>query len=203
VPEIGLFPLELVLLPSERVPLHIFEPRYKELIGECLAESRDFGIVLEDERGRRDIGTRATVIEVLQQFDDGRMNVVIEGGERFRLQALTSGRSFLTAEVESVEDEDEPAQPAARARALELFRRLAEVAEAEVDEPTADADLLSFELAARVDFGVDVKQDLLELCSERARIERVIELLEQATEAVMQEREVRERASGNGRVSPR
>ena len=79
MPEIGLFPLELVLLPTERVPLHIFEPRYKELIGECLTEGREFGLVLEDAEGRREIGTRARVIEVLQVFDDGRMNVVVEG----------------------------------------------------------------------------------------------------------------------------
>jgi len=203
VSEIGLFPLELVLLPTERVPLHIFEPRYKELIGECLTESRDFGLLLEDERGRRDVGTRAAVVEVLQQFDDGRMNIVVEGGERFRVRELTSGRSFPTAEVEALDDEDGSADPSARARALEVFRRLAEAAEAEVDEPAADTDALSFELAARVDFGVDVKQDLLELRSEAVRLARVIELLQGATDAILQEREVRERASGNGRVSPR
>ena len=90
--EIGLFPLELVLLPTERVPLHIFEPRYKELIGECLRSGREFGLVLQDEQGRRDIGTRAAVVEVLQVFDDGRMNVVVEGHERFRLRELTTGR---------------------------------------------------------------------------------------------------------------
>src|ERR671935_1887103 len=106
--ELGLFPLALVLLPTERVPLHIFEPRYKELIGECLADGTEFGLVLEDENGRRDIGTRAAVIEVLQVFDDGRMNVIVEGRERFRLLELTDGREFLTGEVEPVEDEPDP-----------------------------------------------------------------------------------------------
>ena len=72
MPEIGLFPLELVLLPTERVPLHIFEPRYKELIGECLTEGREFGLILEDEQGRREIGTRARVVEVLQRYGRGR-----------------------------------------------------------------------------------------------------------------------------------
>jgi len=92
VDEIGLFPLELVLLPTERVPLHIFEPRYKELIGECLRSGDEFGLVLQDDQGRREIGTRAAVVEVLQVFDDGRMNVIVEGHERFRLRELTSGR---------------------------------------------------------------------------------------------------------------
>src|SRR5215813_8570092 len=135
--EIGLFPLELVLLPTERVPLHIFEPRYKELIGECLEEGREFGLVLEDENGRREIGTSAAVIEVLQVFEDGRMNVVVEGRDRFRLLELTDGREFLTGEVESVEDETDPAGPDDVAKAVAIFRRLVEVAEAEVDEPDA------------------------------------------------------------------
>jgi len=204
VPEIGLFPLALVLVPTERVPLHIFEPRYKELVGECLTEGREFGLVLEDENGRRDVGTLAAVIEVLQVFDDGRMNVVVEGRDRFRVVELTDGRSFPTGDVESLDDEDdEPPEPAAVERAMTLFRRLAEVAEADVDEPEGAPELLSFELAARVDFGLDLKQELLELRSEHRRIMRLAELLETAIEAVAREREVRERASGNGRVSPR
>lgn len=104
--EIGLFPLELVLLPTERVPLHVFEPRYKELVGECLRSGLEFGLVLQDDQGRREIGTRAAVVEVLQVFDDGRMNVVVEGHDRFRLLEMTSGRAFLTGEVEAIDDED-------------------------------------------------------------------------------------------------
>ena len=90
--EIGLFPLELVLLPTERVPLHIFEERYKELIGECMALDRTFGLVFADERGLREIGTLAAVTAVLERFDDGRLNILAEGRERFRLVALTRGR---------------------------------------------------------------------------------------------------------------
>ena len=105
--EIGLFPLNLVLLPGEQAPLHIFEPRYRELIGECLAQGDEFGLVLADDDGMREIGCRAGVIEVLEQFDDGRLNVVVEGHERIRIAELTEGRSFMTAEVEDVGDEDE------------------------------------------------------------------------------------------------
>ena len=202
MPEIGLFPLELVLLPTERVPLHVFEPRYKELVGECLREDREFGLLLEDEQGRRDVGTRALVVEVLEVFDDGRMNVVVEGRERFRLLELTDGRSFLTADVEPIEDVDDP--PATRDvdRVFELFRRLIAVAEADVEEPEEPGGPLSFELAARIDFGQDLKQELLELTSERKRLRRLAELIERAIVAIEREREVRERASGNGRVSP-
>lgn len=201
--EIGLFPLELVLLPTERVPLHIFEPRYKELIGECLRSGDEFGLVLEDEQGRREIGTRAAVVEVLQVFDDGRMNVVVEGHDRFRLRGLTSGREFLTGEVEPVDDEDEDADASGSdsERALALFRELVEAVGEEIDEPDGGSGSLSFEIAARVDFGIEPKQELLELLSEPERLRQLCVLLEGAIEAVRREREVRERASTNGKVS--
>jgi Lon protease-like protein len=203
VDEIGLFPLELVLLPTERVPLHIFEPRYKELIGECLRSGDEFGLVLQDDQGRREIGTRAAVVEVLQVFDDGRMNVIVEGHDRFRLRELTSGREFLTGDVEPVDDDEEEAEAEAAEteRALTLFRDLVEIAGGEVDEPDGTTGPLSFEIAARVDFGIEPKQELLELRSESARLEHLCRLLEGATEAVQREREVRERAATNGKVS--
>src|SRR6059058_3603232 len=98
--ELGIFPLGIVLLPTERIPLHIFELRYQELIGECLELERDFGLVFEDDDGVREVGTRASVFEVLDRFDDGRLNVAVQGRERFRIVSETRGRSFLTAEVE-------------------------------------------------------------------------------------------------------
>jgi ATP-dependent Lon protease len=199
--EIGLFPLELVLLPTERVPLHIFEPRYKELIGECLRSGREFGLVLQDDHGRREIGTRAAVVEVLQVFDDGRMNIVVEGHDRFRLRGLTSGRVFLTGDVEPVDDEDEGADEVETEQALALFRRLVEAAGGEVDEPDETSGPLSFQIAARVDFGIEPKQELLELRSEQARLRHLCPLLEAAIEAVQREREIRERAATNGKVS--
>ena len=200
--EIGLFPLGLVLLPSERVPLHIFEPRYKELIGECLADGSEFGLLLTDENGLREIGTRAGVVEVLQRFEDGRLNIVVEGRERFRVVTLTEGRSFQTGEVEPVRDERDPPEPEDVERALRLFGRVVELAGAEIEQPPAGSEWLSFELAARVDFGFELKQELLELRSERARLRRLTELMEQAVQAIRVEREVRERASGDGKVAP-
>jgi Lon protease-like protein len=200
--ELGLFPLELVLLPSERVPLHIFEDRYKELIGECLDEGTEFGLILEDGDGLRRVGTRTAVLELVHTFDDGRMNVLVEGRGRFRLVELTEGRSFQTAEVEPLADESDEDADAQAERALDVFRRLVAVAEAdEVDEPAAGGVGLSFQLAARVDFGHELKQELLELRSERARLERLTELLERAAEALTREREVRNRASGNGKIT--
>jgi len=203
VSEIGLFPLELVLLPGERVPLHIFEDRYKDLIGECLSDGTEFGLILEDDAGLREVGTRTAVIELIDTFDDGRMNVLVEGRSRFRLVTHTEGRTFRTAEVEELEDDGEDAGAEDVEQTMAKFRRLVEVAEAdEVDEPPTQSPLLSFELAARVDFGHDLKQELLELRSEAERLRRLAALLDQAANALSREREVRERASGNGKVSP-
>ena len=198
--ELGLFPLALVLLPGERMPLHIFEPRYKELIGECLAEERPFGIVLADDSGLREVGTEASVIEVLERFDDGRLNVVIEGRERFRVVEMTSGRSFQTGEVEGVADEHVDVDEQDAERAMELFRELRELVGSDVEEPEIDDPALSFALASRVDFGLDPKQRLLELTSETERLMIVIELLEGALAAVREEQARRELASRNGKL---
>ena len=201
MPELGLFPLGIVLLPTERIPLHIFEPRYKELIEECLAENGEFGLIHADDDGLRSVGTRARVTDVLRRFEDGKLDIVVEGGERFRLLQLTSGRSFQTGEVEPLVDEEARGDDE-RARVLELYRSLAEAADAEIDEPDADSPLLSFALAARVEFDAASKQRLLELRSEAKRLRLLGRMLERAHATLERAREQRERASQNGRVTP-
>ena len=111
-----------MLLPTEQVPLHIFEPRYRELIGESLEQGVPFGIVYADDDGLRQIGTLATVTEVVERFADGRLNIVVEGGERFRLLELTEGRSFVTGRIEAVDDQHDPAEPEDVERALDAVR---------------------------------------------------------------------------------
>ena len=199
VDEIGLFPLPLVLVPGEKTPLHIFEPRYRELIGECLDEDVPFGLVLADEAGMRDVGTRAAVVEVLERLPDSRLNVVVEGRERFRLVELTEGRSYATATVADVADEPDEPSDEERARLVNAFEKVLAAADAEVDE-LEGVDDLAFQIAARIDLGTDVKQGLLELTSERERVVRLSPLLDRAAEAVGRDREIRARASTNGRV---
>jgi Lon protease-like protein len=202
VTELGLFPLGLVLFPTERIPLHIFEPRYRELIGECVAEDGEFGIVLEADGGVHEVGTRARVTRVLEVFDDGRMNIIVEGGERFRIVELTSGRSFQTAEVDAIEDEDDPPAPDEVERVLGLYRELVRRTESMAEEPDPESDEFSFDLGARIDFGDELKQELLELQSPRERVERMVELLDAVVEAVRAEQVVKDRAERNGKVSP-
>ena len=175
--ELGLFPLPIVLLPTEQVPLHIFEDRYKELIDECLAEERPFGVLFAEGDGIHDVGTQALVVEVLTRFDDGRLNILVEGGERFRVDELTRGRSFQTGTTSPLGDDDDPADLETIARALELFERLRELTGSDVEAPAEDSPQLSYALAARVELEPEVKQGLLQATSERARLDSVCELL--------------------------
>ena len=201
--ELGLFPLGIVLLPSEQIPLHIFEDRYQELISDCLDLEQEFGLIYADDEGLREVGTRAAVTEVLDRFDDGRLNIVVEGGERFRLLELTTGRSFQTGLVEPVEEEVDAADPEDAEHALDLFHRLVELTGAEVEEPRLSSEQLSFELAGRFEFAPELKQRLLELTSERLRMHLLAEILAGAAVAVEREREIAGRAQGNGKVDPR
>jgi Lon protease-like protein len=201
VDEIGLFPLELVLLPTERVPLHIFEPRYRELIGECVEQGRPFGLVFADDDGVRDVGTLATVVEVVDRFPDGRLNVVVEGGERFRLIQLTEGRSFHTADVEELLDADDEAPVELVERAVALFERLVGLTGAEAETPATDGPLpLSYALAGRFELSPELKLELLRETSEAARLARVCEILEGAAAELEHRRAVSERAQRNGHV---
>ena len=198
--ELGLFPLPLVLLPTEQVPLHIFEERYKDLIGECLDDEAEFGLVYADEAGIREIGTRAAVLEVLTRFEDGRMNILVEGRDRFRLLELTSGRSFQTGETTPLEDVDDLADADTEERARALFDRLRELTSSEVEMPEPGTPQLSYVLAARVELAAEAKLELLAETSENVRLERVCELLEEAAVAVERQRTAAERAATNGKV---
>ena len=198
--ELGLFPLPLVLLPTEQLPLHIFEERYKDLIAECLEDEAEFGLVYADEAGIREVGTRAVVLEVLTRFEDGRMNILIEGRDRFRLLDLTSGRTFQTGETTPLEDVDDLADADAEERARALFDRLRELTSSEVQVPEPGTPRLSYVLAARVELAAEAKLELLAETSENVRLERVCELLEEAAVAVERQRTAAERAATNGKV---
>jgi Lon protease-like protein len=202
VDEIGLFPLGIVLLPTEQVPLHIFEPRYRELIEQCLEDGSEFGLVFADEDGLRAIGTRTAVTEVLERFDDGRLNIVVEGGGRFRLVEVNEGESFHTGEIEPLDDQPDPADVELQERALALFRKLVELTGSDVEEPEHGGDQLSFDLASRFELAPPVKQELLQSTSERLRLERLCELLEGAVELVARQEEIGSRARTNGKVDP-
>jgi Lon protease-like protein len=137
---------------------------------------------------------------VLTRFEDGRLNILVEGGERFRLTELTDGRSFNTGLVTGIEDVHDPAEGAAVDEALRLFGALREVTGSAVEAPDRGDAQLSFAMAAKVELPVDEKLALLAETSERLRLERVQELLANALLTAQRVRRAAERAATNGKV---
>jgi Lon protease-like protein len=194
-----LFPLGLVLIPHELVPLHIFEERYKLMIGECVEDDREFGIVWLSDDGLKEIGCSARVSRVLERFDDGRMNVLVEGTSPFRLLRRIDDMPYPAGDVELLDDEDagdEDTADTARRRYADL---VAEVTD-ERPEPDALARLDAYGMAATLDVALEAKQSLLELRSERGRLERLEGLFAEALGRIRHAERAAERARGNGSV---
>jgi Lon protease-like protein len=189
-----------VLLPQEYIPLHIFEERYKELIEECLDTEGEFVIVYADDEGMRALGTRARVVRVIERYPDGRLDIVVKGGGRARIERRTEGRSFPTAEVSPVGDEIDSGVAPELEGCLASYRRLLAAAEVDEEQPELEPGSAAFGLAGRVALDVEAKQDLLELTSEKERLIRLTGWFEELAEAMRRRRAIRRRAGGDGRV---
>ena len=198
--ELPIFELPLVLLPGERVPLHIFEDRYKRMIADCLESGDPFGVVLRDTEGARSIGCTAFVTEVLERFDDGRLNIVVTGGEPFRVLDRFDDPERPAAEVK-VESESDP-EPSSDAAELarSAFLDLAERASGERPAAEDVAGEGAYDLAARIELPVEFKQRLLQTRDEDERMEMLAAALGQLRDALEQAEEVAERARTNGKV---
>ena len=175
-----IFPLDLVLLPGVPLPLHIFEPRYREMIAECLERKKPFGVVRVSSDGVADIGCTAEIMSVTKKYDDGRMDILTRGVERFEVIHVNNDRSFLQAEISVVQDEDEPSKPSAQlvTQAMRLHAEIAKLAGTEPSGPDEHAGNLSFLLAGSLPLDLDFKQKLLSTLSEARRLEAVIGYLE-------------------------
>jgi Lon protease-like protein len=173
-----IFPLELVLLPGVPLPLHIFEPRYKEMIAECLELKKPFGVVRASSDGVADIGCTAEIMSVTKKYDDGRLDILTRGLERFEVIEVNQDRAFLQAEIAVVEDE--PGQPSAEmvAEAVRLHAEIAKLAGAEPSGSDEHAGKVSFLLAGSLPLDLDFKQGLLSTRSEAKRLEAVVAYLE-------------------------
>jgi len=189
-----LFPLDVVLFPGVPLPLHIFEPRYREMIGECLQEKSMFGVVRSQEEGVAQIGCTAEIVAVTKTYDDGRMDIVTQGRERFELLELNHERSFLRGEVLFVADE--PGKPDAEelARAVRLHQEILALAGAQQDLSEETESPLSYQMAGSLPLDLDFKQALLSMRSEAERIQAIGKYFETVRRAVI----VRQKASGNG-----
>ena len=195
---IPLFPLDVVLLPGTPLPLHIFEPRYKEMIGECLAENRTFGVVRAVEQGLAEVGCTAEIVTVVKEYPDGRLDLVTEGRRRFELVRVNQERSFLRAEVLMIDDEPGTASQEDSARAVQLHSDLLAIAGARQELSAADPSLLSFYLAGSLPLDLDFKQKLISLRSEPERLSLLITYLETIIPNLRRAARTREKAGGNG-----
>jgi Lon protease-like protein len=199
VPLLPLFPLEIVVFPAAPLPLHIFEPRYKEMIGECLAQDRPFGMVRARENALSAIGCSARIVTVIRKYEDGRLDIAAEGAQRFEIIQVNQERSFLQAEVAFFEDEPSTVSKNAADAVVQLHEQLFAVLGQTV-EIERDPDFLSFHLAQDLPVDLDFKQTLLEMKSEAERIETLTEYYRATIPKIETSLRVRQRASGNGHV---
>jgi len=195
-----LFPLGLVLLPSEVVPLHIFEDRYKQMVERCLEEEEQFGIVWFSDDGLRDIGCTATINEVLDRADDGRLNILVGGAAPFRLLRRVEDLPYPAGDVEPFEEEPEVVDDELLASARDAYAELVERATDSRPEPDDLTDLDAFGMAATIDFALDDKQNLLEIRSEADRLRALKRLFDTTMRKIDYAERAGERAKSNGRI---
>jgi Lon protease-like protein len=193
-----LFPLDLVLLPGTPLPLHIFEPRYKEMIAECRSNDSAFGIIRVIDKGLADVGCTAEILTVTKEYSDGRLDLVAEGRQRFQVVELNHERSFLRAEVLLLPAAAGTPLAVDTARAIQFHRELLTLAGAVQDLSGADPAALSFYLAGSLPLDLNFKQTLLEMASERERIPALAAYLENILPGLRRVARVREKAGGNG-----
>ncbi len=200
VNEFPLFPLGLVALPSETVPLHIFEERYRTMLGQCIDSETEFGIVWMSDDGLRDIGCACEVEQVLEEMDDGRFNVLTRGTRPFRVLERQGHLAYPAGVVEFLDDSDEEVDEEALKRARAVYADLVKRATDREPEAAELDELDAYAMAATVDFGLDAKQGLLELRSENARLRLVTRLFRAATKRLDFVDRAQTRARSNGKV---
>jgi Lon protease-like protein len=191
-----LFPLELVAFPGAAVPLHIFEPRYREMVGEAETNRTEFGIVLSRDGGIIRIGCTVLVESILQRYSDGRFDVLTRGQRRFEIQSINEEKDYLRAEVDYFGDADEkPAAAPLRAAALRAWRGLQAEQEHEPDEQDP---LLSFRIAPTIQ-DLEVQSNLLMSRSETERLQQIIAVVPRYLERREYVDRMRKIAPANGK----
>jgi Lon protease-like protein len=200
VRDFPLFALQLVALPHELVPLHIFEERYKAMFEVCLERESEFGIVWVHDGLTKQTGCACEIAEVLERMDDGRLNVLSRGTRPFRIVEHQDDRPYPAGTIEFLEDKTEEPDGAAADAAHAAYAEL--VVQATDNEPDAAeiASRSAYEMAATVDFGLDAKQGLLDLRSENARMRLVTRLFKAATKRLDFVERAQARARSNGKV---
>jgi Lon protease-like protein len=200
-----LFPLGIVALPSESVPLHIFEDRYRRMIEQCLTGEpgsleRQFGIVWLSEEELKEVGCACEIETVLERMDDGRLNILARGTRPFRLIERQDDLPYPAGVVEFLADAEEVLDAEAAAAAGELYRELVRQATDHTLEDTELREMDSYRMASTVEFAPEAKQQLLELRSENERLQLLGILLRNALERLELVERAQARARSNGKV---
>ena len=200
VRDFPLFPLGIVALPSELIPLHIFEERYKSMIARCLEEEIEFGIVWLADDGLRTVGCACEVAEVLERMPDGRLNLLARGTRPFRIEARQDELAYPAGTVEFLADRSEELDPEAAAGAHAAYAELVEHATDREPDQEEIGGMTAYEMAATVEFGLDAKQGLLDLRSESARMKLLTRLCRAAIKRLDFIDRAQARARTNGKV---
>jgi Lon protease-like protein len=195
-----LFPLGIVALPTENVPLHIFEDRYRTMIEECLADDREFGIVWMADDELKPIGCACTVERVLERLEDGRMNILARGTRPFRLLERQDDLPYPAGVVEFLDEPEEPTDLEVVHATRALYAELVEQATDSALSAEEIEALNAYRMAATVEFGADAKQELLELRSENARLRLLTMLFRAAIKRMELVERARAHAQSNGKV---
>ncbi|MGA9719751.1 MAG: LON peptidase substrate-binding domain-containing protein [Acidobacteriaceae bacterium] len=208
--KIPLFPLDLVLFPGVPLPLHIFEPRYRQMTAECLAANTPFGIVRARPEGLAVIGCTAQIVRVLHRYPDGRSDILTQGVERFEIEQLIDQgpmgqggdtRAWLQAEVDLLPDTGDQAMRSARQECVALhFEALHLVGTGEAGMQF-DLDLpVAYLVAASMPADLDFRQELLAIRSDAARTEMLLRYYRDLLPKLRRKRQVKQSASGNGHI---
>jgi Lon protease-like protein len=208
-----LFPLELVLLPGELLPLHIFEDRYKQMISDCLEglpsrdREQDFGVVLAKDQEVATVGCAAAVTQIIRRYEDGRMDILTQGRRRFEILFTDEGKSYLRGGVQFFQDEPKAstARDAETAHALELLQEVLKRVsgpQAAQEMPSKPFRQLSFQIGAMLPLALEFKQHLLTLRNEGERLQEIIRAMEEMIPALDLAAKNRQKASGNGHLRP-
>ncbi len=200
VQDFPLFGLGIVVMPSELVPLHIFEERYKAMIARCLEEQSEFGIVWQSDDGLRPIGCACEIAEVLERLPDGRLNLVARGTRVFRIEERQERLPYPAGTVAFLDDRDEALDAEAATGAHSAYAELLAQATDRTPEPGEVEAMSAYEMAATIEFGLDAKQGLLDLRSESARMKLLARLCRAAIKRLDFIDRAQSRARSNGKV---
>jgi Lon protease-like protein len=195
-----LFPLAIVALPSELIPLHIFEERYKTMIGHCLESDSEFGIVWMADDGLRPVGCACRIEEILERMEDGRINLLARGTRPFRLQRRQDEFPYPAGTVEFLDDALEETDATVAADAHGAYTTLVVEATDRTPDPDEIAGMSAYQMAATVEFGLEAKQGLLDLRSETARLRLLTRLFRAAIRRLEFVERAHARARSNGKV---